>query len=134
MENLLLYSSKLSTHLKFNNAIRDKIKILQNILYKVSNVTEYNIYNVKQNKRNRIYFKILYELHTDKSIDETILYSIEFNGYADCIEGLINNIEDNKINFATFIHKSKKSYIQNNYYACLKNNNPVKIIYYLRKI
>lgn len=126
MENYLLYSSKLSTHLKFNNAIRDKIKILQNILYKVSYVTEYNIYNVNKIKEIGYILKYFYELHTDKSIDEAILYSIGFNGYADCIEGLINNIEDNKINFATFIHKSKKSYIQNNYYACLKNNNPVK--------
>lgn len=126
MENYLLYSSKLSTHLEFNNAVKDKMKILQNILYKISYITEYNVYNVNKIKEIGYILKYFYELHTDKSIDEAILYSIGFNGYVDCIEGLINNIENNKINFATFIHKSRKTYIKNNYYACLKNDNPVK--------
>jgi DNA mismatch repair ATPase MutS len=54
------------------------------------------------------------------------MYSIGFNGYIDCIEGLQNNIEERKINYATFINKNKKSIFKKSYYACLKNSNPVK--------
>jgi len=126
MENYIAYSSVLSTHLDFNNILREKIILLKNILHKISYVTEYNICNVNKIREIGYILKYFYELHTDKTIDDAIMYSIGFNGYIDCIEGLINNIEDNKINFATFINKSKKTSIKNNYYACLKNTNPIK--------
>ena len=54
------------------------------------------------------------------------MYSIGFNGYIDCIEGLQNNIEERKINYATFISKNKKSIFKKSYYACLKNSKPIK--------
>jgi DNA mismatch repair ATPase MutS len=74
--------------------------------------------------------KYFYQLHTDKTFDEVILYSIGFNGYIDCIEGLQENILEGKINYASFINKkskkSNKSVFKNNYYACLKNESPIK--------
>jgi len=54
------------------------------------------------------------------------MYSIGFNGYLDCIKGLQNNIFEGKLNFATFINKSKKSLFKNSYYACLKDIKHVK--------
>jgi DNA mismatch repair ATPase MutS len=56
-----------------------------------------------------------------------------FNGYLDCIEGLQKNIEERKINFANFINKNKKTIFHNSYYACLKDNNPVKNTIKLKK-
>ena len=79
-------------------------------------------------------------MHTDVEYEEAIMYSIGFNGYIDCIEGLQNNIKERKINFATFINskdkgknnsKDKKKLNKNgvfkkSYYACLKDGKPIK--------
>ena len=54
------------------------------------------------------------------------MYSLGFNGYIDCIEGLQINIIERKINFATFIKNTKKGTFRNSYYPCLKDDNPVK--------
>jgi DNA mismatch repair ATPase MutS len=54
------------------------------------------------------------------------MYSIGFNGYIDCIKGLQNNIIERKMNFAKFIKNTKKGVFKNNFYACLKDENPIK--------
>jgi DNA mismatch repair ATPase MutS len=78
-------------------------------------------------------FKCFYELHTDKIYDDTIMFSLGFNGYVDCLKGLQNNILERKINYATFIDESKKTVFENSYYASLKNLNPVKNTVKLKK-
>jgi DNA mismatch repair ATPase MutS len=70
--------------------------------------------------------KYFYELHSEKEYEDAIMYSLGFNGYIDCIEGLQINILERKMNFATFISNTKKGVFKNSYYACLKDNNPVK--------
>jgi hypothetical protein len=44
----------------------------------------------------------------DLDYEKAIMYSIGFNGYIDCIEGLQLNIKERKINYATFIDKKDK--------------------------
>jgi DNA mismatch repair ATPase MutS len=71
--------------------------------------------------------KYFYELHTDDSYNSAIMYSIGFNGYIDCLEGLQKNVVERKMNFATLnIKNVKKNVIKNSYYACLKDDTPVK--------
>jgi DNA mismatch repair ATPase MutS len=76
--------------------------------------------------------KYFYELHTNNLYESAITYSIGFNGYIDCIEGLQQNIREGKINFAIFNNNknnknknTSKSFFKNSYYACL-NGQPVK--------
>jgi len=54
------------------------------------------------------------------------MYSIGFNGFIDCLEGLQINIKERKMNFSTFISDNKKSIMKNAYYACLKDTKPIK--------
>jgi hypothetical protein len=54
------------------------------------------------------------------------MYSIGFNGYIDCLEGLQKNVVERKINFASFSKDVKKGIMKNSYYACLKDDNPIK--------
>jgi DNA mismatch repair ATPase MutS len=61
------------------------------------------------------------------------MYSFGFNGYIDCLEGLQNNIIERKVNLAVFIEENKKNIMSESYYACLKNNNPVKNTIKLKK-
>ena len=133
MENYLLYSTKLSTHEKFNEILLDKKHILNEIHSKLTGITEYKIYRISKLKEVGHILKYFYELHTNKLYEETIMYSFGFNGYIDCIEGLKTNIEERKINYAIFIEKNKKIVFKDSYYACLKDNNPTKNTIKLRK-
>ena len=126
MENYLEYSSQLKTHQEFNSIVRMKLDTLKVMHKKIEMITDYNMFNFTKIKEIGYVFKCFYELHTDKIYDDTIMYSLGFNGYMDCLKGLQQNIIERKINFALFIDESKKSILENSYYASLKNYNPIK--------
>ena len=126
MENYLEYSKNLSTHHTFNLVVREKFDILKKIQQKIQHITDYNMFNFSKIKEIGYVFKCFYELHTDKVYDDAIMYSLGFNGYMDCLKGLQQNILEGKINYTTFIDESKKSVLENSYYATLKNSNPIK--------
>jgi DNA mismatch repair ATPase MutS len=91
------------------------------------------MFNISKIKEIGYVFKCFYELHTDKIYDETIMYSLGFNAYMDCLKGLQQNIIERNMNFGTFIDNSKKGMLENSYYACLKDNNPIKNTVKFRK-
>jgi DNA mismatch repair ATPase MutS len=112
------------------------MEILKNIKSQLSSISEYSLFNTCKIKEIGNIFKCFYELHTDVTYNEAILYSLGFNGYIDCIEGLKQNIIERKINFATFSKSgSKKNTFKNSYYACLSKNKskPVKNTIKLKK-
>jgi len=126
MENYLKYSKNLSTHSKFNLHITEKLETLRVMHNKIETISDYNMFNFSKIKEIGYVFKCFYELHTDKIYDDTIMYSLGFNGYIDCLNGLQQNILERKINFAVFIEDSKKTILENSYYATLKNSEPIK--------
>ena len=126
MDNYLKYTNELISHNKFNDNLKCKIEILKQINNKIKSITEYRLYNISKFKEIGKILKYFYELHNDTEYDDAIMYSIGFNGYIDCIEGLQKNIDERKINFAIFINENKKSVFKNSYYACLKDDKPVK--------
>jgi len=126
MNNYLNYSKDLNTHQKFNDNLRAKISILENINQKIKSISEYKLYNLRKFQEIGRVLKYFYELHTNVEYEDAIMYSIGFNGYIDCLEGLQNNVKERKVNYATFITNNKKSIFNKSYYACLKDNNPVK--------
>lgn len=133
MDNYLIFSSKLESHKMFNKNVRENLEILKSIQNKIQTITEYNMFNFGKIQEIGYVFKSFYELHTDKIYDDTIMFSLGFNGYVDCIKGLQNNIIEKKINYATFINDSKKTIFNNSYYASLKNLKPVKNTIKLKK-
>ena len=133
MNNYLDFSKDLKSHSNFNDLLKTKMSVLENINNKIKSISEYSLYNVSKFKEIGRILKYFYELHTDSTYEEAMLYSLGFNGYIDCIEGLQNNIEERKINFAIFISENKKSVFDKSYYACLKDNNPVKNTIKFRK-
>jgi energy-coupling factor transporter ATP-binding protein EcfA2 len=126
MDNYLLYSKDLTTHEGFNLELTTKMNTLGNIRNKIKSITEYSIYNINKFREIGRVFKYFYELHTDTEYDAAIMYSLGFNGYIDCIKGLQTNIEERKMNYAVFTTDSKKGKFVNSYYACLKDDNPIK--------
>jgi nuclear transport factor 2 (NTF2) superfamily protein len=88
MDNYLIYSSDLTTQNVFNNVLREKKQILENLKNKFSFITEYNLKSVKKIQEIGFILKYFYELHDDLVYNEVIMYSLGFNGYIDCLEGL----------------------------------------------
>ena len=126
MDNYLSYSNNLSSQNEFNIVLREKKKFLEDLIKKFSCITEYKLTSVRKLQEIGNILKYFYELHDDKVYNDAIMYSFGFNGYVDCLEGLIINIEERKINFAAFIKDKKKTIFKNSYYAPLKDNNPIK--------
>jgi len=138
MENYLLFSSNLDSHDEFNEIVIQKRLILKNIKDKLSSISKYSMYNFGKFKEIGNIFKYFYELHTDVIYNDAIMYSLGFNGYIDCLEGLQQNIKERKISFANFRKgkekgKEKGNILKNNYYACLSNKKPVKNTIKLKK-
>ena len=127
MQNCLEFSKDLSTFEEFNETVRQKVNELTNIYNKINSISEYTLANFAKCKEIGKILKYFYELHTDDSYNSAIMYSIGFNGYIDCLEGLQKNVVERKMNFATLnIKNVKKNVIKNSYYACLKDDTPVK--------
>jgi hypothetical protein len=126
MDNYLSYSSNFSSQNEFNSILREKKVLLESLMKKFSYITEYKLTSVKKIQEIGHVLKYFYELHDDKVYNDAIMYSFGFNGYTDCLEGLIINIEERKINFAAFIKDKKKTVFKNSYYAPLKDENPIK--------
>jgi len=133
MRNYISYSKDLLTQNDFNNNLIIKMSLLENISKKFNNISNYNLYNIKKLAEIGNIMKCFYELHSDKEYEEAMMYSFGFNGYIDCLEGLQNNIIERKVNLAVFIEENKKNIMNESYYACLKNNNPVKNTIKLKK-
>ena len=132
MENYLKYSSELNTHEPFNNIVQSKLNVLNEINEKLESITEYSLFNISKFAQIGTVLKYFYELHTNNLYEQAITYSIGFNGYIDCIEGLQKNICEERINYALFIKNdndktknTNKSIFKNSYYACL-NAQPIK--------
>jgi len=126
-ENYLKYSNDLSSHGEFNNIIRSKLSVIKEMHNKLAGISDYSLTNINKLREIGTIFKYFYELHTNEKYENAILYSLGFHGYLDCVQGLQENIENKKINFAKFLPKDKckKNILKNSYYACL-NKNPVK--------
>ena len=133
MDNYLKYAKHLTSHQGFNNELIKKQEILNKINFKIKTISEYRMYNISKFKEIGRVLKYFYELHTDATYEDAIMYSIGFNGYIDCIEGLQKNLLERKINQANFVDSNKKVVFKNSYYACLKNNNPIKNTIKLKK-
>jgi len=126
MENYLQYSDTLVSHTDFNNNLKDKIVVLKQFYDNIESISEYKITNLKKISEIGYIMKQFYELYQSQTLNDTFLYSFGFNGYIDCLEGLQKNIEERKLNFTNFTNSTKTMVIKNNYYACLKDAQPVK--------
>ena len=133
MDNYLIYSSNLSSQNDFCKGLREKKLTLENLQKKFSYITEYKLTSFKKLQEIGHVLKYFYELHDDTLYNETILYSLGFNGYIDCLEGLQNNIEERKINYSAFVKDKKKTQFKNSYYGPLKDETPIKNTIKLKK-
>jgi len=125
MNNYLKHSGELNSHQEFNDNLKKQIQILSEFKEKISVITPYELTFKKIFEIGHI-LKYFYELHTEQNYNDAFLYSFGFNGYIDCLEGLSYGIEERKLNIVEYIDSKKRNTIKNNYYAALKESNPIK--------
>lgn len=69
--------------------------------------------------------KQFYILHSDKTYEKSIKYSVGFNGYINNIKNIYYNIEKKHISFAIF-NKNDKTCLKNQYYPPFYNEKHIK--------
>ena len=126
IDNYISFSKDLLSQTEFNKILREKRETLFELKSKISSISEYKLTNFRKIHEIGCVLKYFYELHDDKLYNDALMYSFGFNGYIDCLEGLITNIGEKKISYASFTNKNKKTIFKKSYYAPLINNNPVK--------
>jgi DNA mismatch repair ATPase MutS len=127
MHNYLKQSSELNSqsHQEFNNNLKKQMSILIEFKEKISNISKYELSFKKIFEIGQV-LKYFYELHIEQNYNDAFLYSFGFNGYIDCLEGVSEGIKERKLNIVEYINSKKNNVIKNNYYAALKDSNPVK--------
>ena len=124
MKHYTSFAGEFKTHNKFNETLSEKIQILTKFNESIATITKYEFTNYKKITEIGRVMKLFYEIHDDEQFNTAFLYSLGFNGYLDCIDGLTTNIANQQINFADFV--KSKSVFKRSYYACLKDSEPVK--------
>ena len=114
MDNYLLYASEYPTQNDFCKTLREKKQKLEELRKKISTITEYKLTSFKKIQEIGYVLKYFYELYDETVYNETIAYSLGFNGYMDCLEGLQNNIEERKLNYSSFVKSKGKAQFKNN--------------------
>jgi DNA mismatch repair ATPase MutS len=138
MENYIQLTENLYTHQEFNNILKNELITLKNLYDKIIQIYELK-YNIKKLGEIGSILKTFYQIYDDPIYNKSIMYSLGFHGYIDCIKGLQHNIKERKVNFTQFINKKNKNYknnkniFKNNYYACLKNDKHIKNTIQLNK-
>ena len=125
MNHFLTYTEPMESYTKFNKIVKKNIVILHDYRNKLVSISAYKLTLNKITEVGRI-LKCFYELYEDKEYNDAFMYSFGFNGYIECVEGLIQNIEQGKINFTKFTKKAKSTVFKKSYYATLMNSKPVK--------
>ena len=126
IDNYTSFSKDLLSQTEFNRILREKRDTLFELKSIISGVSEYKLTNFRKIHEIGRVLKYFYELHDNKVYNDALMYSFGFNGYIDCLEGLITNIGEKKINYASFTDKNKKTIFKKSYYAPLINNKPIK--------
>jgi len=129
MEKYLDFSKQLNTHNEFNIVMTNELENLKELYTNISKISELK-YNFKKTFEIGHILKTFYQIYDKPSYNQSIMYSLGFHGYIDCIKGLQNNIVEKKINLSQLT--TKKSFknttnlFKNNYYACLKDTKHIK--------
>jgi hypothetical protein len=124
MNELLEYTRPLQSYTMFNYSIQQNIQVLNEYKTKLENIQGENLTyrNIQQIGQLLKYF---YEMYESEEYNAAFSYSFGFHGFIENMKGLIANIKEKKIAFATY-QKKKKTTFKKAYYAALIHGKPIK--------
>jgi len=141
MNYLINITKKYKTYKDFNKDLQNNINYLNSFNNKLNNILiSYNNINQIQNVYTNInniglLMHNFYQLFNNKELENSLLYSFGFNGYLNNLINLKHQLNNNKINKATFYKKDKNNIKLNInkpkfislYYPKFINSNILKI-------
>lgn len=126
MDHYLSYSENLVTQQDFNSLLKQKKSLLFDLKEKIKLITEYK-WTIKKTMQIGYILKNFYEIYENVFYEDAFLYSFGFHGYLDCLDGIKRNLNKKQIHFIDFSSKKKETTLfKKNYYAALKDKNPIK--------
>lgn len=120
----LLSSNKLSTYKEFNDTVEINKSVLQEYKRQLSTVGRFEMsIQCAMNIGNIMQF--FYQIYDNPVYNKTILFSFGFHGYIDNLRGLINNISNKYVNYAT-LEDAGETKFKKSYYPALMKDSHVK--------
>ena len=127
MNKYLQISINFASQINFNETLKNNITILVEMYNHFNSITEYTITNFYKITEIGIVLKHFYQIRKNKHYNDAFLYSFGFNGYMYCLNGIVDNLNNKKINLCKYsVKNNKKNIFKNAYYAALKNKKCVK--------
>lgn len=127
MNKYLQLSNNFASQINFNETLKNNIASLEEMYNHFNSITEYSITNFRKITEIGTVLKHFYQIRKNKHYNDAFLYSFGFNGYIYCLNGLVDNFNNKKINICKYsVKTNKKNMFKNAYYAALKNKKYVK--------
>ena len=153
IDNVLRYTTNLTTYQTFNATLSKNKKQLIQLREQIERISPYTLSFTKSRELGNV-LKCFYEIYSNEDYNESILYSFGVHGYIDILEGFIGNMHGKHIHCACLSkseaknknsnknsnkksnkksNKNKKISFKQFYYPALMNNHPVKNKYSFQK-
>lgn len=108
MSSLSRDKNKFPLHEPFLEHLREELTVLTRYKKKLDDIGVYNPFFVKSVLQMGNVLETFYQLHCDKDLHNSFLYSFGFHGYLDNVRGLQENLRNGKMHFATIQTKEKR--------------------------
>jgi DNA mismatch repair ATPase MutS len=126
MTSFLSVASSHPSYSKFCKIIEIQREQLHEINDKLKNIRSPK-FNIRNFNETGYMLKCFYELHDNKKYEESIRFSMGFEGYINNLLGIHNNIKEGNVSFAEFNTSYKNSCsFREQYYPPLIETEPVK--------
>ena len=108
-------STELTNYSKFNDDLRSQMDKLTKFKTDIESITPFNLSVAKFTQIGHIMWSF-YQLYNNPEYHEAMLYSFGFNGYMNLLQGVKDNIDNNKLNSVTLIKGQTKPILKKMYY------------------
>jgi hypothetical protein len=120
----LSFSKELTKYTKFNDDLRSKIDILTKFKTEIECITPFKLSFSKFTQIGHIMYSF-YQLYNNPIYHDAMLYSFGFNGYMNLLQGVKENIDNNKMNSVTLIKGQTKPVLKQMYYPKFINDTNI---------
>jgi len=119
MQEFLPRIEKHKSYSQFHEKTRQCQKVLVEFKCKLNDITGEKL-SIMNMKEVGLLMKYFYELHENQDYNDAFMYSFGFHGYIDMLNGVSENIKENKLSFAQFDEKLSKKTKNTKKTKCLK--------------
>ena len=124
MENFMVVAKQIPTYEKIRIDIRIHCDMLKQLYGELQHINSFKN-SISKFGESGYMLKCYYRLYSNKYYEDSLRYSIGFEGYVNNILGVYNNIFNGNLAFAEFMSSGNCDF-EEQYYPALINENPVK--------